>query len=152
MAYGVRLSAASASLTAQTSGLTGDFSATSAVIIRCFGRVMMEGRNVRRNSPSACSRMYWVAPSTSACPFAKYTVFLTAPLRHSSMASGSRTISMCERYCSSVMWGNFVRTISATIELNSWMFGGPSSTPERPHFATQLKLPFGGSVSISFAS
>ncbi len=152
MPAGARRSAWIASFTAQTSGFTGDFCATSAVIIRCFGRSRSDGRIVRLNSPSACSRVICAAPSTSAWPFAKKTVFFVAPLRHSSIASGSRTISMCARYWSSDRSGYFVRIISFTVALNSWMFGGPRRTPESPHFATQLKLPFGGSQSITFAS
>ena len=85
-------------------------------------------------------------------PFAKNIVFFVALLRHSSIVSASRTISMCARYCTSDMSGYFVRIISFTTALNSWMFGGPSKTPESPHFATQLKLPFGGSTSISLES
>ena len=37
---------------------TGLFIATSAVIIRCFGVSTRDGRIVRLNSPSACSRAY----------------------------------------------------------------------------------------------
>ena len=150
--YGARLSASSASRTAHTSGLTGLFSATDAVIMRCFGLSTREGRTVLRNSPSACSRVMVGTPSASACPFGRNTVFLVALLRHSSMASASRTISMCERYCSSDMSGYLVRIISRTTELNSWMFGGPRRTPERPHLAMQLKLPFGGSTSTTLES
>ena len=47
------------------------------------------------------------------------------------------------------MPGYFVRIISRTIALNSWMFGGPRSSPESPHRATHGNEPFGGSTSIS---
>ena len=50
------------------------------------------------------------------------------------------------------MSGYLVRIISRTVALNSWMLGGPRRTPESPHFATHVKLPFGGSTSTSFAS
>ena len=92
--YGARRSASSASRTAHTSGFTGLFSATSAVIMRFFGLSTSEGSTVRLNSPSACSRVIVATPSVSAWPFGRNTVFFVAPLRHSSIASASRTISM----------------------------------------------------------
>ena len=149
IAYGERRSASSASpATIFIAG--GHFIATSAVSDRLLGVSSIDGMKVRRNSASACSRVSVGAPSPA--PFVVNTVFFVAPLRHSSMASASRTISMCERYSDSDIDGYLVRIISRTVALNSWMLGGPSSTPESPHFATQLKLPFGGSHSISFAS
>ena len=71
--------------------------------MRFFGRDRSEGSTEVRNSSSAASRESGSAPSP--CPFGKNTVRLTAPLRHSSIASGSRTISMWARYCSSLISG-----------------------------------------------
>ena len=81
---------------------TGEVMATSAVIIRFLGSSTSEERIVRLNSPSACSR---VSVGASAAPFGANTVRFSVLLRHSSIASGVRTISMCERYSCSLMSG-----------------------------------------------